>query len=82
MFNLDDIDYMCGDDDPQAKPFKSVHKSWGPLWTHGQGWRGTMLHDPDEEPFKSRTADILGREYYAKAVTTALGRYLPIELAI
>ncbi|KUM66019.1 hypothetical protein ACN42_g1050 [Penicillium freii] len=82
MFNLDDIDYMDGDDDPQAKPFKSVHKSWGPLWTHGQGWRGTMLHDPDEEPFKSGTADILGREYYAKAVVTAFGRYLPTELAI
>ena len=82
MFNLDDIDYMYSDNDPQARPFKSVHKSWGPLWTHGQGWRGIILHDPDEEPFKSGTADILGREYYAKAVTTALGRYLPTELAI
>ncbi|KAJ5505321.1 hypothetical protein N7453_004278 [Penicillium expansum] len=47
----------------------------GPLWAHGQGWRGTMLHDPDEEPFKPGTANILGREYYAKA-------YLPTELAI
>ncbi|KGO73400.1 hypothetical protein PITC_085380 [Penicillium italicum] len=82
MFNLDDIDYIWSDPDPQKRPFKSVHKSWGPLWAHGLGWRGTMLHDPDEEPFKHGTADILAREYCAKAVITAFSHYLPAELAI
>ncbi|KAJ5799410.1 uncharacterized protein N7518_001478 [Penicillium psychrosexuale] len=82
MFNIDGLENEFGDSNPQAKLFKSVHKSWGPLWAHGQRWRGTMLYDPYEEPFKPGTADILGREYYANAVITALSRYLPIELAI
>lgn len=82
MFNIDDIDYIWRDPDPQGRRFKSVHKTWGPLWAHGQGWRGTMLHDPDEEPFKPGTANILGRDYYAKAVIAAFTQYLPTELAI
>ncbi|KAJ5836255.1 hypothetical protein N7447_002281 [Penicillium robsamsonii] len=82
MFNLDDIDYIWDDPDPQPSGFRSVHKAWGPLWAHAKGWRGLTIHDPNQEPFTSRAGDISGREYYANAVVTALGRHLPTELAV
>ncbi|KAJ5360066.1 hypothetical protein N7517_009257 [Penicillium concentricum] len=82
MFNLDDIDFLWSDHDPQPSGFRSVHKAWGPLWAHAIGWRGLTMHDPNQEPFTSRPGDIAGREYYANAVVTTLSRHLPMELAV
>ncbi|KAJ5199462.1 hypothetical protein N7491_011333 [Penicillium cf. griseofulvum] len=82
MFDLDTIDYIWGDDDPQPDAFKSVHKAWGPLWAHAKGWRGLTMHDLNQESFTSSAGDTSGREYYANTVVTALSRHLPIELAI
>lgn len=78
----DEEDFMGGDPDPQPRAFKPAHKAWGPLWAHAQGWRGLMMHDPYQEPFTSGTGDVLGREYYTRAVVTALGHHLPPELVV
>lgn len=82
MFNLDDIDFFYKNPDPQPSGFRSVHKVWGPLWAHAEGWKGLTMHDPYQEPFSSRTGDILGKEYYSDAVIMGLSRYLPKELAV
>ncbi|OQE40214.1 hypothetical protein PENCOP_c006G06358 [Penicillium coprophilum] len=82
MFNLDDIDFLWYDSDPQPSGFRCVHKAWGPWWAHAEGWRGLTMYDPNQEPFTYRVGDILGREYYADAVINFLSRHLPTELAV
>lgn len=68
--------------DPQPLTFKCVHRAWRPLWAHGEGYRGMIMHDPYQAPFTSRTGDILGKEYCTRATVTALGHHLPPELVL
>ncbi|KAJ6096291.1 hypothetical protein N7486_007037 [Penicillium sp. IBT 16267x] len=76
MTYFDEADWSLVDPDPQPSAFRSIHKAWGPLWTDAQGFRGLKMLDPYQEPFTSRTGDVLGREYYTRAAVTALVIFL------